>query len=290
MLLAQVLINGVLLGGIYAAVALGFSIIWGVLNLINLAHGSMVILGAYVTYYLVLSTGLDPFALAPAAGAALFVVGYLLQRYLINLVIDSSVFMTLVMSFGINLLLVNFSLYAFSADIRSVTLPYSGLGWQIGDLRLPYARVGAFGLALLLTALLYAFIENTRLGLAIKATSFDREAAQLTGIDVKRVYAITFGIGAGMAGAAGALITLVQPFAPVLGDAYTMKSFVVVVLGGLGSIPGVIVAGLLLGVVENLVTLTLDPGLSNALSFMLLVAVLVLRPRGLFGKAHYAAI
>ncbi len=290
MLTLQVLINGLLLGGIYACVAIGFSLIWGVLSLINMAHGSMVILGAYVACDLVAATGLDPFLTIPVAGAVLFPIGYLLQRYLINLVIDRSIFMTLVMTFGLNLLFVNFLLYVFSADIRSMDLPYTGLAWIIGSIRLPSVRVGAFAFAIALTVVLHLFLERSRLGNAIKATSFDREAARLVGIDVRQIYAITFGIGAAMAGASGALVSMVQAFSPVTGDGYTMKSFVVVVLGGLGNIPGAIAAGLLLGIVENLSVVTLGPGYSNAVSFALLLGVLVCRPRGLFGKAHYATV
>lgn len=290
MLYLQVLVNGVLLGGLYACVAIGFSVIWGVMNLINLAHGSLIILGAYITYLLTSVTPFDPFLTIPISGMALFLFGYALQKYLINLVIEGSVFMTLILTFGLDMLLINMNLALFSADLRSVTPSYAGLGWVIGTVRIPYTRLAVFVFALALTLALHLFMNRTRLGNAIKATSFDKEAAALTGVDVLRIYAITFGIGAGMAGMAGSLISVIHSFSPVLGGAFTMKAFVIVVLGGLGSIPGAIIGGLILGIAENFASVLLGAGYSDAISFLLLVVILVLRPRGIFGKLFYAEV
>jgi branched-chain amino acid transport system permease protein len=290
LLYLQVLINGVLLGGLYACVAIGFSVIWGVMNLINLAHGSLIILGAYITYIVTSASGMDPFLTIPISGTLLFFLGYLLQKYLINLVIEGSVFMTLILTFGLDMVLVNMNLSLFSADLRSVTPSYAGLGWEMGTLRVPYTRLGVFVFALTLTLALFLFMNRTKLGNAIKATSFDKEAAGLTGVDVSRIYAITFGIGAAMAGMAGTLISVVHSFSPVIGGVFTMKAFVVVILGGLGSIPGAIVGGLILGIAENFASVLLGPGYMDAVSFILLVVILVLRPRGVFGKLYYAEV
>jgi branched-chain amino acid transport system permease protein len=289
-LASQALVNGILLGGLYACIAVGFSLIWGVMNLINLAHGSFVLLGAYVAAALNEALGIDPFLSIPISGAALFGIGYAIQRGLINLVIARSVFTTLIFTFGLNMLLVNLMLLLFTADVRGIMVPYSDMGWQFGTVRVPYTRIAVFLVALLLTAGLAVFTDRTRLGAAIKATSFDVDAAKLVGIDVDHIYAVTFAIGAAMAGAAGSLIAVSLAFAPVLGDAYTMKAFVVVVLGGLGSIPGVLIAGLIVGIVENFASILLDPGYRDAVSFGLLLAVLVISPRGLFGKRFYAEI
>jgi len=289
-LLAQALVNGILLGGLYACIAVGFSLIWGVMNLINLAHGSFVLLGAYVTAMLNQAFGLDPFLTIPFSGGVLFVLGYVIQRGLVNLVIARSVFTTLIFTFGLNMLLVNLLLLAFTADLRGITVSYAGIVWQLGGVRIPSTRVAVFLAALLLTALLSLFTNRTRLGAAIKATSFDVDAARLVGIDVDHIYAATFAIGAAMAGAAGSLIAVNLPFSPVVGDFYTMKAFVVVVLGGLGSIPGVLVGGMVLGITDNIASVVLDPGYRDAVSFTLLVLVLVLSPRGLFGKRFYAEI
>ncbi|MBA4393039.1 MAG: branched-chain amino acid ABC transporter permease [Desulfobacca sp.] len=290
MLGLQVIVNGILSGGLYAVVAIGFSLIWGVMNLINLAHGSMVILGAYITYLITDKTGLDPFLTLPVSGLILFSIGYLTQRFLINRLIQASVFMTLILTFGLDLLFVNMNLSLFTADLRSITPSYAGLGWKFGDLAIPYTRSGVFVFALILTWGLFLFMERTRLGKAIKATSFDREAAGLVGVNVSRVYALTFGLGAGMAGMAGSLISVVYSFSPVVGATFTMKSFVVVVLGGLGSIPGAIVGGLILGIAENIASVALEAGYKDAISFILLVGILVFRPRGILGKKFYAEV
>jgi branched-chain amino acid transport system permease protein len=290
MLTLQVLINGILSGGLYASTAIGFSIIWGVMNIINLAHGSMIILGAYITYLITTKTGLDPFLTLPVSGLTLFLFGFLIQKFLINRIIEASVFMTLILTFGLDLLLINLNLSLFSADLRSITPSYAGLGWAWGDLKIPYARSGVFVFALILTLGLYIFMERTRMGNAIKATSFDREAAGLVGVNISRVYAITFGLGASLAGMAGSLVSVIYSFSPVIGTSFTMKSFVVVVLGGLGSIPGAIVGGLILGIAENMASVALEAGYKDAISFILLVGILILRPRGIFGKKFYAEV
>jgi branched-chain amino acid transport system permease protein len=290
LLYLQVLINGVLLGGLYACASIGFSVIWGVMNLINLAHGSMIILGAYITYLITSVTGLDPFLTVPISGAALFILGFAIQKYLINHVIEGTVFMTLILTFGLDLLLVNMNIVLFTADLRSITPSYAGLGWAIGSLKVPYARLGVFIFALVLTLILALLMNRTKLGNAIKATSFDRDAAGLVGVNIFQVYAITFGIGAAMAGMAGSLTSVMYPFSPVLGGAFTMKAFVVVVLGGLGSVPGAIIGGLILGIAENFASVLLEPGYKDAISFMLLVAILLLRPRGILGKQFFAEL
>jgi branched-chain amino acid transport system permease protein len=290
LLVLQVIVNGVLLGGLYACISMGFSLIWGVMNLINLAHGSMIMLGAYVTFLISTHTGIDPFATIPASAAVLFAVGYALQKYLINLVVQVSIFITLIFTFGLDLVLINLNLALFSADIRSLNLPYAQLGLDIAGIGIPYGRLCVFAAAVVLTLCLHLFLNHTRIGGAIKATSFDREAASLAGVDIARIYALIFAIGAMMAGIAGSLITVVYSFSPVTGDTYTMKSFVVVILGGLGSVPGAIFGGILLGVVENLASLLLDAGYRDAVGFGLLILVLLVRPQGLIGKQFFAEV
>jgi branched-chain amino acid transport system permease protein len=260
-LVLQVIVNGILLGGLYACVSIGFSIIWGVMNLINLAHGSMIVLGAYITFLITTYAGIDPFATIPVSAAALFLLGYLLQKYLINLVVQVSIFITLIFTFGLDMVLVNVNVALFTADIRSLNLPYAQLVLDIMGIGIPYGQLCVFTAAVVLTLGLHAFLNHTRIGAAIKATSFDREAASLTGVDIKQIYALTFAIGSMMAGVAGSLTTVVFSFSPVSGDSYTMKSIVVVVLGGLGSVPGAIFGGVVLGVVENLASLPIDCGI-----------------------------
>src|ERR1700756_4104863 len=244
--------------------AIGFSVIWGVTNLINLAHGSMIIIGAYITWLLVNRTGIDPFLLVPVAGAALFLFGYALQRLLLNRVLRSSLFMTLILTFGLNMLLVNINLELFSADVRSITMPYADRALELGGMRVAYTRIAVFAVALVLTLALQLFMDHTRTGQAIRATAQNARAANVLGIDTREIYAIAFGIGAAMAGAAGALVAILYSFSPVTGDSLTMKAFVIVALGGLGSIHGAIVAGIFLGVTENLVSGLGVPGYRDA--------------------------
>ena len=283
----QILIDGILLGGLYACMGIGFSVIWGVMNIINLAHGSMIIMGAYITYWLWKDTGADPFATIPLSAAALFSVGFLLQKYLLNRIIAASVFLSLILTFGLDMVLTNAHVALFSADLRAVQTAYSNDGLHVGALHVPYTRLAVFGAAIALTLALLVFMNRTRTGNAIKATSFDVEAAQLVGMNTGRVYAITFGIGCAMAGIAGSLIATVYQFSPVNAIQLTTKSFVVVILGGLGSIPGAVVGGLVLAIAEDY-TGYWRPGYIELVSFALLLAVLLVRPRGLLGKRFYA--
>ena len=288
MLTLQVVLSGILLGGLYACMAIGFSIVWGVTNLINLAHGSLIIIGAYVTWLLWTRFGIDPFLLVPVAAAFLFAFGFLLYRVLLHRVARTSLFMTLILTFGLDRVLVNINLQLFSADVRGITLSYADRVLQLGEIRLPYLRIAVFCVALLLTLLLHLFMNRTRVGQSIRATAQNVRAATVLGIDTRRVYAITFGIGAAMAGAAGSLIAMVYSFTPVTGDSLTMKAFVIVVLGGLGSMHGAIIAGIVLGIAENIVSGLIAPGYRDAVSFILLLAILLVRPRGLFGSRYLA--
>ena len=289
MLTVQVVLGGILLGGLYACIAIGFSVAWGVTNLINLAHGTMIVIGAYITWLLSTRVGLDPFLAMPIAAAALFAFGYLLQRLLLNHVIRSSLFMTLILTFGIDMVLTNVLLELFSADVRAISTAYSDSVLQVGEIRLPYTRIAVFAIALLLTFALHLFMTGTRSGRAIRATAQSGRAATVLGIDTQKTYAVAFGIGAAMAGAAGSLVAVVYSFSPVTGDGFTMKAFVVVLLGGLGSMKGALAAGMLLGVAENLVSGLIAPGYRDAVSFFLLVLVLVFRGHGLLGKRQVFA-
>jgi branched-chain amino acid transport system permease protein len=289
MVYLQILIDGILLGGLYACMAIGFSVIWGVMNIINLAHGSMIIMGAYVTYWIWKETGLDPFATIPAAALVLFCFGFLLQKFLLNRIVTASVFLSLILTFGLDMVLRNAHIALFQADPRAVQTSYESDGVLLGSIRIPYTRAAVFGIAIALTLLLLVFMNRTRIGNAIKATSFDVEAAELVGMNSLRIYAITFGIGAMMAGIAGSLIATVQSFQPEYSVPYTTRSFVVVVLGGLGSIPGAIAGGLVLAIAEDY-TAYWRPGYIELVSFAILLSVLLVRRRGFFGKKFYAEV
>ncbi|HEY7200611.1 MAG TPA: branched-chain amino acid ABC transporter permease [Candidatus Dormibacteraeota bacterium] len=286
-LLLQQIVLGLLVGGVYVAVAVGFSLVWGILNIVNLAHGAMVITGAYLTWWLFATYHVDPFLSLPLVAALLFAFGYLLQRVLVNRVIRAPLFFTLLLTFGVNLVLVNVLLLLFKSDFRSVTPAYSGSGLGIGGVQVPYIRLGALAVALVVAAGVALLLNRTRTGAAIQAVGADRDAARLVGVDLRHVYALTFAVGAACAGVAGALISTTQAITPTAGEPYTLQAFVVVVLGGLGRVGATVVGGLLFGLIETLGQ-TMVPGLgagwANAIAFAILVLVLVVRPQGLMGR------
>ncbi len=289
-LAAQVVLNGILLGGLYGCMAMGFSIVWGVMNLINLAYGSMIMLGAYVTWLVAMQLGLSPLIALPVAGLTIFVFAYALQRVLINRLVRTSIFMTLIFTFGLNMAMINILLLLFSADVRSMPATFGNENLSVLGLSIPVGRGAVFLAAIALTVALQLLMNRTRIGNAIKATSFDPVAARLSGIDVRHIYALTFAIGGAVAGITGSLVAMTYSFSPISGESYTMKAFVVVVLGGLGSIPGALVGGILLGIVENLASLWLDSGYRDAVGFGLLLLVLVARQRGIMGRRFFAEV
>ncbi len=285
----QATIYGLLQGGLLALVAVGFSLVWGVMNIVNLAHGSFVILGAYVAWELNSSLGLDPFLGMFVSAAALFVLGYALQRFLINLVVNAPIFVTLLLTFGLDLLLVQGMNIAFSADYRSISTSYASNSLGIGDIRVPYGRLLAFALAIMVTLALVALVGRTRTGLSITATGMDRGAARLMGIRARHVYALTFAIAAALGGMAGAMVATVGTFQPSDASSYTLLAFVIAVLGGLGNMYGAMAGGLVIGLVEAWSGQYLPGTWVNAIAFLALVLVLVFRPSGLVGKAYYSA-
>jgi branched-chain amino acid transport system permease protein len=285
----QATINGLLEGGLLALVAVGFSLVWGVMNIVNLAHGALVLIGAYLAWQLNAGLGIEPLLGMFVAGAALLGVGYVIQRYLINLVVNAPIWMTLLLTFGLSLVLVNGLVLAFTGDFRSVHSSVGTGGIALGDIRVPYGRLIAFAIAIACTLGLVWFMNRTRLGLAIKATGMDRSAARLMGVKVRHVYALTFGIAAGLAGMAGAIYGTIDTFNPNNAGGFTLQSFVIAVLGGLGNMWGALAGGLLLGVVQAWSGQYLGGTMINAVAFAVLVAVLLVRPSGLIGKPYYEA-
>jgi len=282
--LGQIAVNALLLSGILALVALGFSLVWGIMNIVNLAHGAFIVLGAYLAFGLHEAAGLDPFLAVPIAMIVLFGLGYLIQLSLINQIIRAPLLATFLLTFGLEILIVNLLNFFFKADTRSVTLPYSGKGFEIGAIRVPYIRLGALVVSLILVLTLGAFLSRSRFGRAIRATGMDIDAARLTGVKVGTIYAATFGIGAALAGAAGSLLSMVVPFDPNLGGHYTERAFVICVLGGLGNVVNVLIGAAVYAVVDVFVGSRL-PALSQAVTFGILVIVLIFRPQGIAGKS-----
>ena len=291
MAIAQFVVNGLLVGALFAAVAVGFALIWGVVDIINLAHGEMVMLGGYTAYWLLsIATGTAEgsvllfLATIPAVGAVLFVVGYGLQRILVQRVIGTDIFLTLLVTFGISIAIQQLAIQAWTANPRSIQVSFAETSLSVAGLVIPKMKLVAFVGAIVLTAALYLFLQRTRTGRAIRAVSQNSEAAALIGIDVERTRAVTFGISSAVAGGAGAFIATILNIQPQMGLIYTLKSFVIVVFGGVGSIPGALIGGLLLGSVEELTAGLVSSQWTLAVSFTLLIVLLVVKPNGLFGE------
>ena len=287
MIYLQIAANGLVLGGLYACIAVGFSLVWGVLNVINILHGTFIVLGSYIAYFAYVHLGIHPFASVVIAGVLLFALGYVIQSGLINRVVTAPVLITLTLTFGLDLMLNNAMLVAFTADYRSLNLARPLGSVEIGPVFLPGDRIAVMALALLLTILLYRLLRDSTIGRAIVAVRMDREAAALMGVNVQSINAVTFAIGAFMAGAAGALLSIIFPISPLNSSLFLGKAFVVCVLGGLGSVPGAMVGGLVLGIIESFGSYWFGPEHAVTISFALLLLLLFVRPSGLLGRRGY---
>jgi len=284
LLFFQSLINGLLLGGIYAACSAGFSLAFGVMGVVNLSHGDFVMLGAFITYWLFILLGIDPFLTLPITLLILYGLGYLLQRLAINRLMGAPPIMSYLLTFGLHLVLSNMALRAWTADYRTVNTAYSGLTWSFGGIILPVSRLATFLAAMGVILGLYYLLYRTEIGRAVRATSQDREMARLTGVRIFKIYTFTFALAAAITGLAGSLISSTFVIYPQMGLPFTITAFCVVVLGGMGYIPGTLLGGLVLGVVESLAITYLTAGISLALTFFLLLLMLILRPGGILGK------
>ena len=274
--LVDLLINGILIGAIFVLAAYGMALVWGVMNIINIAQGEYVVMGGYVTLLLV-RLGINPLLGIPIAAIVLFVTGWLLYRLVIYRVVDRDVFISILATFGISILLAQLFNQIFGADVQTVD---TGLGtWYLFDglVTIAVTKVIAFVLAMILGLALWFFLKHSRIGKAIRATAQNPRAARILGIDTHRVYAITYGLNAALCGAAGSLVIMAWAVHPYIGLPYTVRSFMVVILAGLGNLPGVIIAGLGLGAGENLAGFILGTEFQIAFVFLLMVAVLIWR-------------
>jgi branched-chain amino acid transport system permease protein len=281
----QALINGVMLGGYYGAMVLGFSVIWGVMGVINLAHGEFIMLGAYLTWLLNKQYNWEPFLALFVVMPTMFVLGYVLQRILINRVVERPHLISLLVTFALGIIIANSAKLIFTADPRVTESNLSGF-WRVGNVTLPVTKTFILVAALIIMASLYLFLHRTRLGKSIRAAAQNKEAARMVGIEIDTVYAITFGICIALTGAAGMLVSPTRAVFPFMGPPLTLKAFAITAMSGLGSIPGALIGGIVLGLVEVFLG-TYIPGVGTNVgivsSFVLLVVVLVTRPQGLMG-------
>ncbi len=269
-----------------ALMALGFSLVWGILHIVNLSHGAAIMLSAYLTYFLWSAFGIDPLLSLPITMAALFIWGYLLQKFVINFVMKAPPLTTFLLTYGIQALLVNLALRFFTADLRQAKPLYANTSLVMGGLRLPYTQLAGVVVTGVLTLLVYLYLDHTKAGRAIRAVAMDRIAARLMGVNIGHTYALTFGIGAALAAAYGTLLATTNAFAPSYFEIYNVLAFSIVVLGGLGSIPGALVGGVVFGLVYEFAgTYLLSQ--RDVIIFAILIVVLVLRPTGLLGREGY---
>jgi branched-chain amino acid transport system permease protein len=283
-MLLQTVINGLLLGGIYVVVAIGLSLIFGVTHEINLAHGEFVMLGGFTGYWLYVFFKINPYLSCIIIFFLFGAIGYVLQKHVINRVVEAPLIISLVLLFGISLFFRNAALYVWSADRRSVSTAISGKYLTFFGANVSVSRIIALGIGIICVIGLFIFLHKTKTGKAIQATAQDSEAAKLLGIETLRIYNLAFAIGIGLTALAGGLLASIISIHPTMGVSYTLYAFFVVVIGGLGYMPGTLVGGLTLGLMQSFITIYVGAQFTFLLSFLGLYIILVLRPRGIFGK------
>ncbi len=287
-LIIKNLIGGVLTGLVYGLSALGLSVIFGVIRIVNFAHGELMVVGMYFALVLFKAAGIDPLLSVPIAAVLLFVVGYLLQHFVIRRVAHLADHLQFMLLAAIAIVLVALCLLRFGPDAQDITteLPYGLSSYAVGAITIDTPKVYAALVALAVASLLLAFFRFSPTGKAIRACADNRLGAKVVGLDVDRLYALTFGIGAACVGAAGCvLLPTVNGVQPNLGPEYTLIGFVIVIVGGMGSLWGALLGGILIGLAEAMAGTLLQPSLKSAFSFALLIVVLLMRPQGLLGKA-----
>ena len=289
-MLGQMAINGLLIGGVYGLAALGLSLIWGVMGVVNIAHGAFIMLGAYVSYWMFMLFGLHPFlsviiALVLGMGTGLIIYRFLIDRIIVKAASELEMeLMTLLLTFGLSIVLYGSVLIAWGADLRGI--PILLPTWSIGNLAIPTSRLSAFGGALFLGGILYIFLKRTYLGKAIRAVAQSRNTAMLSAINPVKIFVVSFGIGLAYAMISGVMVSLILPVTPALWEQYLLKSFTVVVLGGLGNPMGAFIGGLVLGLAESFTVLFASYAWSPAIAFFLLILILIIRPTGIFGAVR----
>jgi branched-chain amino acid transport system permease protein len=286
--LLSALLSGLGIGGLFAVTALGLSLVFGVMRLINLAHGEFIVLGSYVAFYLTQHGGIDPLLGMLIAALVVGLIAYPMQHYLLSPVMSRGAEAPLLITFGVSVVLQNLFIRYFSADVRSLDAPYAQSNISLLGVKLPVVYIISLALALVLLAATHLLVTRTAFGRRLRASSEDAVAAEVMGVNVKRVYSATYALAAAAAAIGGVLVGLVFSFSPTTGTTYLVTGFAVVVLGGVGSIKGTLLGGLLLGVIESLGAAFIGDGWRDFIGFVVFLIVLSIRPQGLFGQAEGA--
>ncbi len=282
----QLIINGILVGGIYALISIGLTLIFGVLEIINFAHGEFVMLSMYCCYWLFYLAGIDPYISLIIVMPLFFFIGMAVQRIIIQPIINAPPLNQIFATVGLSIVMMNAALVVFKADYRTVKTIYAAKTIKAAGMMISFPRLMAFVVALAIIAALFLFLKKTYTGKSIRALAQQRRAAMLMGINVYRTYQIAFGIGIATVGAAGAMLIPVYYAFPSVGHLFVLTAFVVVILGGYNSLIGSLVGGLIIGIVESFSGFYLSPHLKEAVYFVIFIFILLFRPTGLFGRAQ----
>jgi branched-chain amino acid transport system permease protein len=284
--LLQSAASGILIGGVYALVGIGLTIIYGVMRVINFAHGELLMIGMYLTWIVFTTFGVDPFLSILITIPLMFLFGAFLQKVLINRVLNALHQNQILLTIGLGLVLSNLVMLIYTSDYKIITTGYSSSALSLAGLRLSTPLVISLVITSAITTVLYLFLLKTDTGQAIRATAQDRDAAQLMGINVKRMSVLAFGIGTALAGTAGALVTPTYYIYPQVGVAFTLKAFVIVVLGGMGSVIGATLGGIIIGITESLAAVYISSGMKEVFVYLLFLLVLLFKPSGLLGRSR----
>jgi branched-chain amino acid transport system permease protein len=282
----QSLLSGILVGGIYALIGIGLTIIFGVMRIINFAHGELLMLGMYLTFYLFHLLGIDPFLSIAVSMPLMFLWGAFLQKTIINRVLGALPENQILLTVGLGLIMSNTAMLLFTSDYKILSTRYSSSSFQVAGISVSGQLGISFLITAAITAALYWFLIKTDTGQAIRATAQDRDAAQLMGINVKRMSVIAFGLGTALAGTAGALFSPTYYIFPQVGGPFTLKAFVIVVLGGMGSIVGATLGGIIVGATESLAAVYVSSGLKELFVYVLFLLIMLFKPSGLLGKSR----
>jgi branched-chain amino acid transport system permease protein len=279
----QTIVSGLLIGGLYAMIGVGMSLIMGVMRIINLAHGELLMVAMYITYWLFVSFHVDPYVSILVTMPVLFLLGAAIQKGLVSRILGRDSILPenqVILTVGVAMILANSARLIFGSDYKSVHTSYSSSSFFLGGVSVSVSLLVAFALSAVITGLCYLLLVRTDLGRSIRAVAQDREAAVLMGIDTEKMYAITFGLGAALAGAAGSLLIPIYYLFPDIGGAFTLKAFIITALGGMGSAVGAMLGGLTLGLAESLGATYISPGYKDAVGFVIFVIVLLFLPQG----------
>ena len=277
-MILQACVNGLLMGGFYSLMGMGQNIIFGVMKIVNFCHGEMLMVGMYLTFILYTFFGIDPYLAVPMVAAVMFVLGAGIQHTLITPSLGTKSFTNLLfLTVGLGLLLSNGALVIFGSEYRSIRTAYSQTYIPMGPVTISLPRMISFGVLIVVTIALFAFLKYTTVGKQIRAVSQNPVGAEVVGIDVKKIYLLTYGLGVALAGTAGALLTQFYTIFPTAGASFGFRALIVVVVGGLGSIPGAFLAGIFLGLLETMSALFISPSYSDLIVFMTFIVILVVR-------------